>query len=1106
MTSACLRSIGIALGFGILAVLLGILYAGGTAADADLRHALLSGLAGLLLLLSAWAVRRLQRREAEIAQLRQQIKSSDETLELRVAQRTGELQADRDALKASEARYRMMVESSNDVIWTIDVATNRFTYVSPSVQRQRGYTPEEVIAQSVAAQLTPESSIRLSERRNDRLRRFIEGDEAQRQLVMELDMVHKDGHIIAVEVESNLVTDEHGVPLANVGTTRDISERRKRDEELKDGREKLQAIVDTALDAVVRMDSSGTIVGWNTQAENIFGWSGEEALGRPLHLTIIPERFREAHLRGMKHFMSSGSGAVLNTRIEIFALHRKGHEFPIELAITQVKTEDKSKFEFCSFIRDITERREREESLKAANQRAEAASQAKGAFLANMSHEIRTPMNAIIGMAHLALRSNLNPKQRDYVEKIHGAGISLLGVINDILDFSKIEAGKLDIENVEFSLSSVLNDVSTITLAKAHEKGLEYLVQTAPEVPPYLLGDPLRLGQVLINLINNAVKFTDNGEVTVICRLLETVEDKLLLEFEVRDTGIGMSEEQAAKLFQAFSQADESTTRKYGGTGLGLSISKRLVELMGGTIWLESEEQVGTVMHFTAWFGRSHKQERRQVVPDAINGMRILVVDDNPAARAILSESLAALPVEIDRAVNGREALAAIRACDRSRPYGVVFTDLEMPECDGIELISAVRKDSTLKATPRMVLLSTETYEEISYRVESALADVLLMKPVNSSILIDTLIELFAPGDGTASHPSSSQVPRFKDLSILLVEDNEINQQIAFELMDAAGIAVRIAGNGRIARDILFESGAECFDLVFMDVQMPEMDGHEVTRCIRAESRFDALPIIAMTAHAMQEERDRCMASGMNDHLSKPINPVELYRTISRWCPAHVQVMDASKAGLPTANENESLAIEGVDVQDGLARMLGKRALYLQMLTRFRDNQHDVAARIRAALDSGDRVGAERLAHTLKGVAGQLGATGMQALAGQLESQLHRDATPEPQLLQQLERDMFALQESLARLLPGCCEQTRTAVGEDVDRRAMQDLITRFAGLLRDYDSEAIDLLSQSGSVMIAALGSEAHKQIARAARQFDYDSALDALVKCAQALDYDIN
>ena len=904
----------------------------------------------------------------------------------------------------------------------------------------------------------------------------------------------------------------------------DITKRRQLEEDLNKSEEHYRQVVDNVTECILVVQD-GRVVFANQSVLELTGYSAQELFDVPFANAVHPDdraMVLDHHMRRLH-----GEKVEQNYKFRLINVQTAAIYW-VELSAVMIEWERRPAT--LSFMTDVTERLRLEESLQqstaervrlqtlqfeselkeaeVARSHAEENTRAKSMFLANMSHEIRTPMNAIIGMAHLALRSGLNPKQRDYVEKIHGASISLLGIINDILDFSKIEAGKLDMEQVEFNLDEVLVNVSTVTSGRAHEKDLEYLFRVPPDIPRQLVGDPLRLGQVLINLINNAIKFTEAGEIYVACRQLEITAGRIQLEFVVRDTGIGMSEEQAGKLFRAFSQADESTTRKYGGTGLGLSISKGMVELMGGTIWMHSKPTVGSVIHFTAWFGLAETRELRLIVPQALNGMRILVVDDNPVACLILAESLAALPVEVDMAAGGREALAAIRACDEERPYGVVFTDLRMPEFDGIELICEVRRDLTLQSPPRMVLISDHGRDEMRFRIESALADRFLTKPINASVMVDTLVGLFTPVAHSPSTHIGVNAPYFHDLSVLLVEDNEINQQIAVELMESAGIAVVVARNGRIALDMVHGGGPGCYHLIFMDIQMPEMDGHEATRHIRADGRFDALPIIAMTAHAMVEERDRCLASGMNDHLAKPVNPGALYRIIARWCPTHVHHAEPAEEEAPSSQDDE-LKIDGINVQDGLVRTLGNRAFYLQMLTRFRDDQSETVAKIRSALDGGDCLSAERLAHTLQGVAGQLGATGVQSMAAQLETEIHRAAAPAALLLllEPLGHAMHALHAALDQVLsdPRYAEAAATAAAGGFDRKKMQALLQRFAALLRESDGEAIDLLSGSNAAMAAALGNDAHKQIARAARQFDFDGALAALVKCARALDYDI-
>ncbi len=668
---------------------------------------------------------------------------------------------------------------------------------------------------------------------------------------------------------------------------------------------------------------------------------------------------------------------------------------------------------------DISETKAMQADLETARDAAEVAAQAKADFLANMSHEIRTPMNAIIGLSHLALLTELDRKQRDYVQKIEGSGKHLLGIINDILDFSKIEAGKLTVEKVDFHIDRLLENVAALVTDKATNKGLELTFDVDPSVPRALRGDPLRISQIVINYANNAVKFTEKGEVVVRVRVADESGEDLRVRFEVRDTGIGLTREQQGLLFQSFQQADASTSRKYGGTGLGLAICKRLAELMGGAVGVESEAGRGSTFWFTVPLGRGAGEARLlQPSPD-LRDRRALVVDDSATAREVLAGMLTYMTFRVDTVTRGEDALDRVAAADRSgEPYDVVFLDWSMP--GGIDGIETARRMAALplKAQPRRVMVTAYGRAEVIQEAGEAGILATLVKPVSPSLLFDTVIETFGVtrAKGSAVLPSGlPDLAPLKGLQVLLVEDNELNQLVASELLKKAGLEVEVAENGQVAVERV---GRRRYDFVLMDMQMPVMGGEEATRRIRQNFPVGQLAILAMTANAMAGDRERCLAAGMNDHIAKPIEPADLYGKLLQWraqgaAGGGLTSREAPKSPTPTAGPAGLDGIAGLDVKAAMGRMMNDRSMYERLLRKFAwGDSAATATTITAQLDRGELAEAQRAAHSLKGSAGMLGAVEVQARAAALESALKQ---------QQPEGDVRAasarVAEELARLV-----------------------------------------------------------------------------------------
>jgi PAS domain S-box-containing protein len=700
------------------------------------------------------------------------------------------------------------------------------------------------------------------------------------------------------------------------------AERRNAQEALRRSEEKYRGIVEGALEGIFRISLEGRVLSVNSTGARMLGYPSADALmqdvtdfGRQFY--VRPAERERVIATLLEHDAMAG--------VELEMRRADGQAFWASVSARLVRDEAGLPLLVETFASDVSARKRAEEELKRnrehleevvaertaelvkAKEQADVANRAKSAFLANMSHEIRTPLNAILGMSQLALQTGLDPQQNNYVQKVHHSAEALLGIINDILDFSKIEAGHLDMERIPFEIGDVMDSLANLVGMKAAEKGLELVFSLGAGVPDTLVGDPSRLGQVLVNLGNNAVKFTERGEVVVTVDVLERDAGSVRLGFEVRDTGIGITAEQRERLFKAFAQADSSTSRRYGGTGLGLAISQRLVQMMGGELGCESTAGRGSRFHFSARFGIGKAQGRNAAVAARdLRGARMLIADDNDVAREVLMAMAAALGLRPAAASGGREALEAVIAADAGHePFDLLLLDWKMPGMNGVDCAKTIAGMALSHPPPTVLMLTAFSRDEMARGLEAQRVAVAatLTKPVTPSTLLDASLRAIGRPLQRAPRTNRREDALQRDLAalagarVLLVEDNLINQELARDLLGRANIVVQLAQDGREALDML---ARERFDAVLMDCQMPVMDGYAATRELRRSPQWKDLPVIAMTANAMVGDREKVLAAGMNDHIAKPISFVELFRTLARWL--------RPMAPLAAAERDEALA------------------------------------------------------------------------------------------------------------------------------------------------------------------------------------------------------
>lgn len=889
-------------------------------------------------------------------------------------------------LRLSEKQYRALFENSIEGIFR-STPDGRCITANPAHARLFGYdSPRELMEDypDIAGQHYANPEDRATFRKVIEAEGVIKGFEVQ--------FIDKYGKTVWASLNARVVRDDTGTVLCYEGTTEDITRRRGAEEALKQSERRLSNIIDFLPEATFVIDLEGRIIAWNRAIEEMTGFSAERMLGKGDYEYAIP--FYGDRRPVLIDFLSSWNEEIEK---QYSFIRQEGDTLITETDMPCVNGQKRTLWAkarpLCDdqgnivgtieSIRDITERKQMEEDLVRAKEEAEMANRIKSRFLANMSHEIRTPLNGVIGMAGLLMETDLNEEQKDYAYTVHNSAGLLLDIVNDILDFSKVEAGRIDLESVDLNLRKAVEEVADMLSPRAHDKGVELLCVIDPGTPVFVKGDMGRLCQVLGNLVSNAVKFTDSGEVSLRVRREEERGQTVKIRFDVSDTGIGIPGDKMNRLFRAFSQVDASTTRKYGGTGLGLAIARHLVDIMGGTIGVESEEGKGSTFWFTVLLEKQTPVAPEHGAEGRIDGKRILIVDDNRASRGVMAGYADRWGVRYDTASNGLDALRLLREARAAKdPFHVALVDMVMPAMSGEELGQRIKGDPEMKSTVLVLLTSTGAAGN-NRNARDANFAACLPKPVKGMQLLDCLLMVtgrdFHEGANGAMQTEAQNplLQRRRKGRVLVAEDNATNQKVAARMLEKLGCTVDVVSDGRYA----VEASARIpYDILFMDIEMPEMDGFTATRLIRERENGGTsnVPIVAMTAHAIKGYMERCLEAGMNDYLSKPVEIAELARTVEKYLPLSLERMSCG-GGKPGAGECS------VDREALLCRFDGDEVFCRELLATYVDEIRKRLALIHNALESGDTMELGRQAHAMKGASAMMEARVLHGLAGDTE-------------------------------------------------------------------------------------------------------------------------